>query len=569
MTEQLVKIESIKDNPYQGRQVYDDIDQLGRSIATDGLQEKPKARVSGKGYQLKFGHRRREAFRWLAANWKAQNLPDRYDGYTVMPLDIEELTDEEMYRGAVIENEQRKNLNAIEQAEMMLVYKDQFKKSSDEIGQLFGMSGATVRGLVRLLDLPTAVKDKVASGEITQGAARSLLTIARVDEKQVAKAAEAIAAGTSAEDVIMQSMRDSDTTLAMWQSWNDGKPRGGDGLWFLEMKPDKFPMKHLPELRAADVAKALGMEPTADLCQKIRDRYLVTVNDAEKAAALTEMHPEDANLIERIAHLANPPACAACAFHASADRAHYCGFKACHQRKRAAWVAAEMQKISKALSIAVYNPVVDGKAFLLLSESTYEKGFEARAKLVADHDADLRIAPHKNEYSKHKWTESNFCRVILVGSKAKVIKEKKRDEGSSEQAKQEAYRKQRELEEAHRNASRKFTADYAVKQFAVVFKGIDHIPAMCALTNSGTPRKTAKKAEVLTDLRVQLARRALDNLNGYDWRLLEKGPIACAKYLQGVATAWEVKLPADFMDVAKGYQPAVSVETEKKGKVKE
>jgi ParB-like chromosome segregation protein Spo0J len=44
MEQKLVKLELIKDNPYQGRQVYDDIDLLGRSIATDGLQETPKAR---------------------------------------------------------------------------------------------------------------------------------------------------------------------------------------------------------------------------------------------------------------------------------------------------------------------------------------------------------------------------------------------------------------------------------------------------------------------------------------------------------------------------------------------
>ena len=60
MNEQLIALEQIKPNPYQGREEYGDIEPLARSIATDGLQEIPKARKNGKGYELKFGHRRVE-----------------------------------------------------------------------------------------------------------------------------------------------------------------------------------------------------------------------------------------------------------------------------------------------------------------------------------------------------------------------------------------------------------------------------------------------------------------------------------------------------------------------------
>jgi hypothetical protein len=426
-----------------------------------------------------------------------------------------------------------------------------------------------VRGLVRLLDLPAPVQDKVSSGEITQGAARKLLTIARVDPKQVTAAVEHFASGTSAEDVIMLSMSQSDNAFSMWGSWNDGKPRAGSGLWPLDMAPEKFPMAQLPELRASEVAKALDMEFTADLRSKI-ERYLISqdmhpVYIANKLDATAEIErcPEDADLIERIVHLANPPACASCPFHAVADRTHYCGFKPCHGRKRKAWVADEMQKISKRLKIAVYDPVADGKAFIPLEENTYQNSYKVHAELVKKQDPGLRLQAHKSEYSNHKWTESRFCRLILVGKTAEAVKKKKRDAGANEQAREEERRRQYQLEQARRDGAQKFAREYASPLFAVAFKEMTHVVAMCALAGVGMPKKNIKKADVLADLRRRLADKALRNLDGLSWSLFEKGPLAVAKYLQKVATTWGVKLPGDFMDVAKGFEPAVAVETTK------
>lgn len=76
MSAELIPLNKIAHNPYQGREEYGDIETLARSIAMDGLQETPKGRHTprGKGYQLKFGHRRAEAFRWLKDNWQAQGL---------------------------------------------------------------------------------------------------------------------------------------------------------------------------------------------------------------------------------------------------------------------------------------------------------------------------------------------------------------------------------------------------------------------------------------------------------------------------------------------------------------
>lgn len=559
MSEQFVELIKIKDNPYQGRKVYEDIEALGRSIATYGLQELPKARANGKGYQLKFGHRRREAFRWLAANWQAQNLPDRYEGYTVMPLDIEELTDEEMFQGAVIENEHRRNLNPIEQAEMMLVYRDQFKKTSEQIGELFGVSGATVRGIIRLRELPEPIQAQVALGEISQGAARKLLTIARVDESQVKQAAINIKAGMSADEALDTAMRDSDNAFVMWFGWRGGAPLAGEHLWRIDMLPEKFPMKHLPTLTVKEAIHALN----ADEADDARITTLLNVingsheMDAEQYA---QAHPQYADWVEKIGQLLNPPACSACPFHSVHDKQHLCGFKPCHQRKKKAWLAAEALRVSKRMNIPVYDPAKDGKTTLILNRNE-----SAHAKLVKDVDAAIRVQPFINEYQQDAWTESHLARLILTGEKVKEIKEKEQQARQREQAKRvdhdEEWKKQRERQ----NASRTFFHEFASKPFAAAFKDVDHIPAMLALTRSDRPKKDAKKADVLAALRWEMAKDALNNLDGYNWNLEAKGPVAVAKYLQGVAKEWGVKLPADFLEIARKFEP-VAAETAGKGR---
>lgn len=578
MTEQLVGLDLIANNPYQGRQTYENIETLGRSIAKDGLQEVPKARRKGKKHELKFGHRRREAFRWLKANWQAEGLTDRYSGYTVMPLDIEELTDEEMYRGAVIENEHRDDLNPIEKAQMMLVYRDQFKKTSEEIGELFGVTGATVRGLIRLLDLPEPVQQKVESGEISQVAARKLLTIARVDETQIKQAVVNITTGMNADEAVDEAMRESDNAFIMWFGWRDGKPLAGDNLWALDTSPEKFPMQYLPILKAADALKALDIQE-GHMLDKVKlwidcltngtfkgpDGITETPDSGDTVADHLIKHGAPADQIEKLAHLINPPACTTCPFHSVSDKQHFCGFKPCHQRKRKAWVEAEMQRISKRLKIGIYDPTKDGKTTLPLCESSYEDNYRAHDKLVKDKDADLRIQAHKNEYNLHKWTESHHCRLILVGTRATKVKEKKQEAARTEREKEEERKRQYELERARRDGADKFIMEQAVPQFAVVFKELTHIPAMCILAGVGTPKKNAKKADVLTDLRRRLAARAMNNLNGLDWRLREQGPVATARFLQKVATTWGLKLPANFLEIAKGFEP-VSAETPKKEK---
>jgi hypothetical protein len=277
-------------------------------------------------------------------------------------------------------------------------------------------------------------------------------------------------------------------------------------------------------------------------------------------ALLIEKFPADADLIERIAHLLNPPACASCPFHTVIGKTHYCSFKLCHQRKTKAWLAAEMAKVSKKLAIAVYDPATDGKAFVPLCEHTYQDAYKKHAKLVEDKDPDLRLQPNKDEYNTHKWTESHFVRLILVGKRADAVKENKQEAANKQRASEEARERERELTSARMDASAKFYNEHIPALFAPAFKNFDHLVALCVLTGVGSPKKSAKKSDVLHDLHLRLASRVIQN-EVADWQIRQKGPLAVAKRAQQIAAKWGLKVPKNLLDIAKGYEPAVATET--------
>jgi hypothetical protein len=169
----------------------------------------------------------------------------------------------------------------------------------------------------------------------------------------------------------------------------------------------------------------------------------------------------------------------------------------------------------------------------------------------------------------HAWTDNHHVRVILTGKGAIAAKEKEKKARSANDWDSEANQRKRALERANIDASRKFEA-YAAPLFSVAFAGLNNVEVLSALANERV-RKGTTKADALRTLHAELARMAFNNIKGLDWRVREKGPVAIAKILQGVATTWGVRLPKDFAQVAQTYQPAiepvahsVAVETRKK-----
>lgn len=381
-----IKLELIDDNPYQDRGSYEDIAELGRSIALNGLEQHPKARQTEKRYQLKFGHRRKRAFDWLKDNWKKENLTDRYNGYTVMPLEVEDFSDAEMFDGVVIENVHRDDLKVTEKARLLRRYKEVHPEAtSEKIGVVFNMNAATVRGMDIFLDLPEDVQAALDSGTISQGAARLLHSMMKITTKEnvlkTLKLIEQEKGETLPEEVIDTEINQLPNTVDMWGSHQSGKPRAGYYGWLLDMK--NFPNRLLPAMTVEQVG-------------------------AYEA---------------QIDHLTNPPACTACPFFTKVRGSHYCGMKLCHQRKMVAWELYAVEQASKNTKIAVYTEE-DG-TFRALGYSD-EKLFEKRHK-------GLRLIQKSKvngyAYQNFKGFDSDLVLVVATGDEllAKIV----RSSGSS------------------------------------------------------------------------------------------------------------------------------------------
>ncbi len=161
---QLVAVSSIAPHPGQPRRHFDDaaLTELADSIAARGLIQPIVVRPLGDGYQIVAGERR----------WRAAQRAQLHE----VPVIVRDFGDEETLEVALIENIQRAELNAIEEAEAYQRLLTDFGHSQDEVGQLVHKSRSHVANLMRLLDLPPDVRAMVADGRLTMGHARALIT---------------------------------------------------------------------------------------------------------------------------------------------------------------------------------------------------------------------------------------------------------------------------------------------------------------------------------------------------------------------------------------------------------
>ena len=88
-----------------------------------------------------------------------------------------EINDQQTCELALVENLQRKDLNAIEKARAFQRYLEQFQTTHDDLAKQLGIDRSTVTNLIRLLELPDAVQDMVVKGKISSGHARAILSL--------------------------------------------------------------------------------------------------------------------------------------------------------------------------------------------------------------------------------------------------------------------------------------------------------------------------------------------------------------------------------------------------------
>ena len=169
-----VAIDLIQRNPRQPREKFDleELENLAASIREHGVIQ-PLIVSPGKNgiYILIAGERR------LQASRKA--------GLRTVPVVIRHATDQQLLELALIENVQRADLNAIEEAEAYQHLEKEFKLSHDAIAARVGKNRSTITNSIRLLEASAAVKQALVNGQITGGHARSMLKLAAKAQEEL------------------------------------------------------------------------------------------------------------------------------------------------------------------------------------------------------------------------------------------------------------------------------------------------------------------------------------------------------------------------------------------------
>lgn len=173
----MLNINEVEPNRDQPRKIFNQnaLEELAKSIEQNGIIQPILVRPMADGsYQLIAGERR-----WRAA---------RMAGLTEVPVTIREMSDEEASIFALIENLQREDLNPVEEAEGLKSLIESYGFTQEEAADKVGKSRTAVTNTLRLLKLPTSVRNMLSDGKITAGHARALLGLD--DEKEMLKIAE-------------------------------------------------------------------------------------------------------------------------------------------------------------------------------------------------------------------------------------------------------------------------------------------------------------------------------------------------------------------------------------------
>lgn len=164
-TVQELPIDSISVNPHQARTYWDEekLQELAMSIQANGIVQPVVVRKTPTGYQLIAGERRYRASKRI--------------GNKTIPAFIREATDEQMLELALVENIHRADLNPIERAKAYESYINHFRLNQTEAAKRLGEERSVVANHLRILDLPSEVRQILADGMLSMGHAKALLAL--------------------------------------------------------------------------------------------------------------------------------------------------------------------------------------------------------------------------------------------------------------------------------------------------------------------------------------------------------------------------------------------------------
>ncbi len=203
----LVPVEKIIPNPDQPRRDFepDALKDLADSIRQKGVIQPLIVRriADSDSYEIVAGERR----------WRAAQIAQLHE----LPVIIREFSDSEVLEIAIIENIQRAELNAIEEAQAYRQLMDRFGHTQEKIAEALSRSRSHIANLLRLLSLPDDVQSMVKVGKLSAGHARALITTSNAPEL----ARQVVARGLSVretEDLVRKSTIDPAKRRALRQS---------------------------------------------------------------------------------------------------------------------------------------------------------------------------------------------------------------------------------------------------------------------------------------------------------------------------------------------------------------
>ncbi len=227
-----VPVMRLAPGPFQPRKDMDPerLRELADSISAQGLVQPVTVREVGEGFEIIAGERR----------WRAAQLA----GISEIPVIVRKVSDQAAMAIALIENIQREDLNAMEEAEALKRLLEEYRMTHQQLADAVGKSRAAVSNLLRLNDLVPEVKGYLSSGQIEMGHARALLGISPDGQSQLARQ-------------IVERELTVRQVEAMVQDLRGGRIRGAD-------KPVSS-VKH-PDIKRleADISEELGALGTID-----------------------------------------------------------------------------------------------------------------------------------------------------------------------------------------------------------------------------------------------------------------------------------------------------------------
>jgi ParB family transcriptional regulator, chromosome partitioning protein len=169
-----IELDKLIPNEYQPRKVFNDekLKELAASIKVQGVIQPIIVHRIGTNFGLIAGERR----------WRAARLA----GLKTIPALVREASKRELIEQALIENIQREDLGPLEAAEAFKQLQDEYKLTQEDLAKRVGKERSTITNFLRLLGLPKEIKQHLASGSLSMGHAKALLSLERLRDQLLA-----------------------------------------------------------------------------------------------------------------------------------------------------------------------------------------------------------------------------------------------------------------------------------------------------------------------------------------------------------------------------------------------